>query len=44
MLDNLNTHDPASLYKAFPPAEAARIWSRAGTALHTDARELAEHG
>ena len=26
--DNLNTHDPASLYKAFPPAEAARIWSR----------------
>lgn len=30
--DNLNTHDPASLYKAFPPAEAARIWSR--LALH----------
>ncbi len=26
--DTLNTHDPASLYKAFPPAEAARIWSR----------------
>ena len=26
--DNLNTHDPASLYKAFPPAEAARIWAR----------------
>lgn len=26
--DNLNTHDPASLYKAFPPAEAARLWSR----------------
>ena len=26
--DNLNTHDPASLYKAFSPAEAARIWSR----------------
>lgn len=26
--DNLNTHDPSSLYKAFPPAEAARIWSR----------------
>ena len=26
--DNLNTHDPASLYKTFPPAEAARIWSR----------------
>jgi hypothetical protein len=28
VLDNLNTHQPASLYKAFPPAEAARIWSR----------------
>ena len=28
VLDNLNTHDPASLYKTFPPAEAARIWSR----------------
>ena len=23
--DNLNTHTPASLYKAFPPAEAKRI-------------------
>jgi hypothetical protein len=28
VLDNLNTHTPAALYKAFPPAEAARIWSR----------------
>lgn len=28
VVDNLNTHDPASLYKAFPPAEAARIWAR----------------
>lgn len=28
VLDNLNTHDPTSLYKAFPPAEAARIWAR----------------
>lgn len=26
--DNLNTHDPSSLYKTFPPAEAARIWAR----------------
>lgn len=25
VLDNLNTHAPASLYKAFPPAEAKRI-------------------
>lgn len=27
-LDNLNTHTPAALYQTFPPAEAARIWSR----------------
>ena len=25
VLDNLNTHTPASLYEAFPPAEAGRI-------------------
>lgn len=25
VLDNLNTHKPASLYEAFPPAEAKRI-------------------
>lgn len=25
ILDNLNTHKPASLYVAFPPAEALRI-------------------
>lgn len=28
VLDNLNTHVPASLYKAFPPAEAKRIWDK----------------
>lgn len=28
VLDNLNTHTPAALYQTFPPAEAARIWSR----------------
>jgi hypothetical protein len=28
VLDNLNTHTPAALYQAFPPTEAARIWSR----------------
>ena len=27
-MDNLNTHKPASLYKAFPPAEARRIIKR----------------
>lgn len=28
VLDNLNTHDPASLYQAFEPAEAKRIRDR----------------
>jgi hypothetical protein len=28
VLDNLNTHDPASLYAAYPPAEAKRIWEK----------------
>ena len=28
VLDNLNTHKPASLYEAFPPAEARRILRR----------------
>jgi hypothetical protein len=28
VLDNLNTHKPASLYEAFPPAEANRILKR----------------
>ena len=26
--DNLNTHNAASLYQAFPPEEARRIWER----------------
>ena len=28
VMDNLNTHDPASLYEAFEPAEARRIAGR----------------
>lgn len=28
VMDNLNTHKPASLYKAYPPAEARRILKR----------------
>ena len=28
VMDNLNTHKPASLYKAFPPQEALRIMKR----------------
>jgi transposase len=28
VMDNLNTHSPASLYEAFEPSEAKRIWDR----------------
>jgi DDE superfamily endonuclease len=28
VLDNLNTHTAASLYEAFPPEEAQRIWQK----------------
>ncbi len=28
VMDNLNTHTPASLYEAFAPAEAKRLWDR----------------
>lgn len=28
VLDNLNTHSPASLYATFPPAEAKRLWDK----------------
>lgn len=28
VMDNLNTHKPASLYETFPPGEAKRIWDR----------------
>ena len=28
VMDNLNTHAPSSLYKAFAPHEANRIWKR----------------
>lgn len=28
VMDNLNTHKPVSLYEAFPPEEAKRIWDR----------------
>jgi hypothetical protein len=28
VLDNLNTHTAASLYQAFPPAEAKRLWDK----------------
>ena len=44
VLDNLNTHRMASLYEAFPAAEARRIAQRLGVPLHAQARELVEYG
>ena len=39
MEDNLNTHKPASLYEAFPAAEARHATRRAiRVALHAQAR------
>ena len=43
VMDNLNTHHPASLYAAFEPAEALRIAGTAGDPLHAEARELAQY-
>ena len=40
VLDNLNTHRTASLYEAFPPAEARRHRPATGVPLHAQAREL----
>ena len=39
--DNLNTHKPASLYEAFPAAEARRLRRALRMALHVQARQLA---
>ncbi len=42
--DNLNTHQPSSLYCAFAPEEARRLMDRFEAPLHTKARQLAQHG
>ena len=44
VMDNLNTHRPASLYETFPAPEARRIAKPAGVPLHPQARKLVEHG
>src|SRR4051812_26702861 len=44
MQDNLNIHKPASLYEAFPAAEARRLVETLRVALHAQTRQLAEHG
>ena len=44
VLDNLNTHRPASLYEAFEPEEARRGDPTAGVSLYSQAWKLAQHG
>ena len=44
VMDNLNTHKPASLYEAFPPERGPADRREAGDPLHAQARQLAEHG
>ena len=43
VMDNLNTHSAASLYEAFPPAEARRLFERLDI-HYAQARQLAQHG
>jgi hypothetical protein len=44
VMDNLNTHTAASLYEAFPPEEAQRIWQRLEVHYTRHPRQLAEYG
>ena len=43
VMDNLNTHKPASLYKKFPPEEARRITRKLEIPLHTQTWQLARY-
>jgi hypothetical protein len=44
VMDNLNTHTPGSLYKAFAPEEARRILKKLEFRFYAQARQLAQHG
>ena len=44
VMDNLNVHSLASLYEAFPPAEAKRLAMKLEIPLHPQTWQLAEHG
>ena len=44
VMDNLNTHRPASLYETFPAPEARRIAKRLEFHYTPQARKLVEHG
>ena len=44
VMDNLNTHSPASLYEAFEPSRSTTARRETGDSLHAQARLLAGHG
>ncbi len=44
VMDNLNTHTPASLYEAFEPSEAKRIADKLEIHVCAQTRKLAQHG
>jgi DDE superfamily endonuclease len=44
VMDNLNTHTAASLYEAFPPEEAQRIWQRLEVHYTRHPWQLAHYG
>ena len=45
VMDNLNTHTPASLYEAFEPKEARRLAEKLESYYsHAQTRLIAEHG
>ena len=43
VMDNLNTHDLASLYETFAPAEARRLARAPRNPLHAQTRQLAKY-
>ena len=43
VMDNLNTHNIASLYLAFPPEKARSMAGSSGNSLHAKTWELAQH-
>jgi hypothetical protein len=44
VMDNLNTHSPASLYEAFDPSEARRLAEKLEVHYTPKTRFVAEHG
>ena len=44
VMDNLNTHKPASLYEAFAPSRGPAVAGASGDSLHPQAWQLVEYG